>query len=314
MPSRIQQRIRAFCRQRPLRAPSLIVSAFGDAVLPRGGRVWLGSLIQLLQPLGVSERLVRTSVFRLAKDQWLSTEPCGRRADYRLTASGLERINKAARRIYASWPPDWDRRWQLILVVGGLDAVERQSLRRALFWEGFGFLGPDCFVHPTRDLSSVFDVLAAEGGRKLAGKLLPLVAAEPSLDGAGSSSELVARAWNLEDLARGYEEFVQVYTPVLAEWRKGSVEPSNEETFHLRLLLIHDYRRLLLRDPELPDVLLPRGWPGQRARVLCKELYRRLATPSERHLDAVFRTADGACPAVNGAFYRRFQDDDPLSS
>jgi phenylacetic acid degradation operon negative regulatory protein len=28
----------------------------------------------------------------------------------------------------------------------------------------------------------------------------------------------------------------------------------------LRIVLIHDYRRLLLRDPKLPDVLLPAEW------------------------------------------------------
>lgn len=309
----VQRRIESFCRQRPLRAPSLIVSVFGDAVLPRGGRIWLGSLIRLLQPLGLSERLVRTSVFRLAKDDWLHTEPSGRRSDYRLTSSGLARFNAAARRIYASSPPEWDRRWRFILAVSALEAAERQALRRGLFWQGFGSLGADCFVHPTRDLSSVFDVLAAEGGQQLPGKLLPLVAAELSLEGAGSSPGLVARAWNLKALAQRYEEFVALYTPILAERREGDIGLSDEDTFHLRILLIHDYRRLLLRDPELPDVLLPQGWPGQRARVLCKELYRRLAGPSDRHLDTVFRTADGTCPETNGAFFRRFEDVDPLS-
>jgi phenylacetic acid degradation operon negative regulatory protein len=47
---------------------------------------------------------------------------------------------------------------------------------------------------------------------------------------------------------------------------------------------------------------------------LCKELYRRLIEPSDRHLDAVFRTADGARPAADGAFVRRFEDVDPLSA
>ncbi|MCX8520970.1 MAG: hypothetical protein ORN28_05465 [Rhodoferax sp.] len=44
---------------------SLVATVFGYAVLPRGGRVSLGSIIQLLQPPGVCERLVRTAVFRL---------------------------------------------------------------------------------------------------------------------------------------------------------------------------------------------------------------------------------------------------------
>ena len=53
-------------RSRPtLRAGSLITTVFGDAIAPRGGTVWLGSLIRALDGFGINERLVRTSVFRL---------------------------------------------------------------------------------------------------------------------------------------------------------------------------------------------------------------------------------------------------------
>ena len=47
---------------------------FCDAILPRGGRVWLGSLIRLLEPLELNERLVRTSVF-----VWSKMSGCARR-------------------------------------------------------------------------------------------------------------------------------------------------------------------------------------------------------------------------------------------
>ena len=82
----------------------------------------------------------------------------------------------------------------------------------------------------------------------------------------------------------------------------------------MRTLLIHDYRRLRLRDPELPDVLLAAEWPGQKARLLCKELYRRLAPASERHLDAVLILADGTIPPADPAFADRFPKDDPLAA
>jgi PaaX-like protein C-terminal domain len=64
----------------------------------------------------------------------------------------------------------------------------------------------------------------------------------------------------------------------------------------LRIVLIHDYRRLLLRDPELPDILLAAEWPRQKARLLCKELYRRLVPASERHLDRCLVLANGTIP------------------
>lgn len=311
----IRARIDEFSQQKRVHANSLIISVFGDMVVPRGGRIWLGSLIRLLEPLGLNERLVRTSVFRLAKEEWLRTEALGRRSDYLLTPHGQRRFDEASRHIYASYAPLWDRRWRLILGVGQLEQKDRDALRRALFWQGFGALGSDCFVHPSTDLSAAFDALVAEGLGQLIGGLMPLLAADSRLGGTASNADLVARAWNLSELSDAYAQFVATYMPALAELRRDrSAEIDEEEAFLMRLLLIHDYRRLLLRDPELPDVLVPAGWPGQTARVLCKELYRRLLAPSERHLDRCFSIADGSCPPFDPAFLERFPEDDPLAA
>lgn len=311
----IQTRLDAFRQQRRVQAGSLIISVFGDAILPRGGRVWLGSLIRLLEPLQLNERLVRTSVFRLAKDEWLRTETVGRRADYVLTNSGRRRFEEASRHIYASHAPLWDRRWRLILAVGEFDPKERERLRRALFWQGFGVLGSDCFVHPSADLTAAFDALVAEGLAGCLDRLMPLLAADSRSGLSANDADLVRRAWNLEELATAYAAFVATYLPILAELRGDrQAEVGEEEAFLLRTLLIHDYRRLLLRDPELPDVLLPVDWPGQKARLLCKELYRRLAPPSERYLDQWLTLADGSNPALDPAYAERFPQDDPLAS
>ncbi len=310
----IQKRLDDFRQQGRVQAGSLIISVFGDAVLPRGSRIWLGSLIRLLEPLELNERLVRTSVFRLAKEEWLRTEPAGRRTDYLLTPSGQRRFEEASRHIYASSAPRWDRRWRLIITVGELPPKRREALRRALFWQGFGILNGDCFVHPGADLSAAFDALIAEGLSDVLGKLKPLLAADAQFGNAANDIDMVHGAWNLERLAGVYAEFVERYQPVLEQLRAdGQGDIDGESAFLLRILLIHDYRRLLLRDPELPDVLLPPEWPGQKARLLCKELYRRLLAPSERHLDAHFQLASGQTPEAAPTLHERFREDDPLA-
>ena len=68
-----------FSSRPTVRAGSLIITVFGDAIAPRGGTVWIGSLIRVLRDFGISERLVRTSVFRLTRDDWLEAEQVGRR-------------------------------------------------------------------------------------------------------------------------------------------------------------------------------------------------------------------------------------------
>ncbi len=267
----IQQRLDIFRQQRRVQAGSLIITVFGDAIVPRGGRIWLGSLIRLLEPLDLNERLVRTSVFRLAKDDWLRTETIGRKADYVLTPSGRRRFEEASRHIYAAHAPLWDRRWRLILVVGDLDPKLREQLRDALFWQGFGALGHDCFVHPGAELPSVMDALVAEGLSSVLPSLFPLFAADARSAQSASDADLVSRAWDLRALAAAYSDFVAAYQPILDELRREHLTNiADQDAFLLRILLIHDYRRLLLRDPELPEVLLPADWSGQQARLLCK--------------------------------------------
>ena len=170
----------------------------------------------------------------------------------------------------------------------------------------------DCFIHPSADLIASFDALVGEGLGALVPRLKPLLAADAALGAAASDAELVRAAWNLERLAATYRDFVACYQPVLAQLRDGAGDCDDESAFLVRILLIHDYRRLLLRDPGLPDVLLSADWPGQRARLLCRELYRRLLAPSERHLEAHFQLADGRTPEASAQLLERFQDADPL--
>ncbi len=306
-------RLDAFRQLRRVQAASLIMTVFGDAVLPRGGCIWLGSLIRLLEPLDLNERLVRTSVFRLVKDGWLAAETVGRRSNYLLTPTGRRQFEEASRHIYASRSPLWDRRWRLILVASELDPKTREHLRRTLSWKGFGLVGGNCFIHPGANLTDVLDLLAAAGLADALPALKPLVAADFHSSLAASDADLVARAWDLGGLASGYAGFTAMYRPILEQIRTAAPGAGgDEQAFLLRMLLIHDYRRLLLRDPELPEVLLPAAWPGHQARLLCRELYRRLEAASNRHLGQHLRLADNTVPASDAALPQRFPDFDPI--
>lgn len=273
---------------KPPAARSLVVTVFGDSVAPHGGRVWLGSLIRLLAPFGISERLVRTSVYRLVQENWLRAEAHGRRSDYLLTDYGRRQFEAATRHIYSSERPAWDGRWRLVMAPPGtLAAREREHLRDALAWRGFGALGPGVYIHPSADLARAVEALDVEDFPHLRKKLFALEG-EPLRE--VDPLRLVRSAWDLSVLSGAYGAFARRY-------RRARPAASPEEAFMQRTLLVHEYRRLLLRDPELPDELLPPDWHGRTARALFTQLYRGLASRSEAHLREHLRTAEGRYPA-----------------
>ena len=293
-----------------MQAGSLIISMFGDAIYPRGGTIWLGCLIRLLAPLQVNERLIRTAIYRLVKEDWLTTHSQGRRTDYALSASGMNRIEEASKTIYASQSPPWDTRWRLLLAANSMGNKDRERLRKALVWQGFGQWQNQVFVHPGADLQVALSLLQGEGLGHLQKHIWPLTG-DTLLKALGVTDLQVASlSWDLAQLAESYRQFVKTYQPLVDEWPvkktcKNHVQ--NEKAFLLRLLLIHDYRRLLLRDPCLPQKLLPPDWPGQSARAACARLYAGLSVPSETHLQAHMQLADGRLTVRLSLFENRFR-------
>lgn len=297
----IEELVDDFKSQRPIRGGSLIITIYGDAISPRGGTVWLGSLIKLLEPLGLNQRLVRTSIFRLTKDGWLASSQVGRKSFYSLTDTGRRRFEIAFRRIYAELYPEWDGKWDMI-VTTQLDNELRKVVKKELEWLGFGNIAPSVMAHPMADmvdLNSTLQELCVHND---------VIHMHSELVGNQTSSPLkglVHECWNLDQLAEGYQSFLERFRPILrAVEAQPELDP--EQCFQLRTLLIHYYRRILLRDPQLPEKLLPADWSGTSARVLCRNIYRLVYQQAEQHLSATQETADGSLPEPAPRFYKRF--------
>lgn len=285
-----------FRRQRPLRAGSLLVTILGDAIAPRGGKIALASLIGLARPLGLTERLVRTSVGRLANEQWVSSERSGRSSFYSLTDYGRARFAEATQRIYGASPQNWDGQWTLVIVPASLKK-QRDSLREELAWLGFGQITPGVFVHPTHTEEMIRARLAE---LESTGELIVIQGARIART---SDSNLVAMGWDFGDLARRYRRFVATFGP-LDEARGAAL--SGETAFILRTLLLHEYRKIHLRDPLLPASLLPADWAGAEAQEICRRLYAKVFPASERYLSVTVQTMAGSLPAPSREIFHRF--------
>ena len=297
--------IRRTLAANPPRAKSLIVTIWGDALAPHGGEIWLSGLIRLLSPFAINERLTRTSVFRLARDGWLSATAHGRRSRYRLTPAGARRFAQAYRRIYAAPDADWDGRWELVLPTSpDLATAARKALRDELAWEGFGMLPGGVLTRPARGESAVARIAAALG----VAESITVLDARDAADFAGAPlTRLVDGIWDLETIASDYRRFLELFGGVIGAFRTrdpDDIDP--EQCFVVRTLLIHAFRRVLLRDPQLPPRLLPGGWPGQSAFELTRDFYALTRKLAERHLAATLGHDGEPLPPADAAFHARF--------
>jgi phenylacetic acid degradation operon negative regulatory protein len=300
----VDRLLRRLLHSRPPRATSLAVSVFGDAAVPHGGVLWLGTLIGWLAPFGVNERAVRTAIHRLAADDWFGRRSVGRRTDVRLTEVSRHRFADAERRIYALAPPAWDGTWTIVVLhSGAISLARREEARRELRLHGFGELGPQVLLHPSADVRELELALA---DLRIARHAIVLRAGpETRLPGEHAPlRELVASAWGLRQLAEEYRAYQRRFEPLLEALRNDP--PASETCFRIRVLAIHEYRRILLRDPELPAELLPNAWVGAQARGLCAAIYRTVERSAEEHVLDVGATATGRLPAARPPYYRRF--------
>ncbi|MEM7292089.1 MAG: phenylacetic acid degradation operon negative regulatory protein PaaX [Pseudomonadota bacterium] len=305
--SQAQTLIESFQSRRPIRATSLLMTVYGDSVEPHGGCIWLGSLINLLAPLGINQRLVRTSIFRLSRDNWLTAQRLGRRSFYRLTDSGQRQVTDASARIYAPRVDEWDGNWQIVMLTAQhLTNAQRDAIRRELRWQGFGQISTDVFAHPMAPMSRVRNMLQEKSLEDSA----VLMQGRTYDDGASSEkaiAELVRSCCNLGAIETHYEAFNTRFTPLARSLERHKKLPDPQTCFLVRTLLVDAYRRILLQDPQLPAALLPQNWSGDRARDITIRIYHAVSEQAENHIQMIGETTEGPFGKLDKNFHKRFK-------
>src|ERR1700754_4716532 len=102
MPARMPHpldRIIKELKREPSRTGSIIITVFGDAIVPRGGSVWLGTLLEFFETLDIDASVVRTAMSRLTADGWFEREKVGRNSFYRLVKKERLTLDIATRKI-----------------------------------------------------------------------------------------------------------------------------------------------------------------------------------------------------------------------
>lgn len=247
----------------PLRAGSFIVTLFGDVVAPRGGDIWIGDIIAFCAPFGISETLIRTAMSRLVAAGQVIGLRQGRRSFYRLTEAARHEYARAAQTIYS---PPAQRDWRLVFLPQGDAGAQITAL------PGHVALGDHFALGPAQDT-------------------LPAGACAITAPATGSAQALQAMGrafWPLDTLAQDYEGFLPLARQIAD---MGALHGA--QALEARVLLVHAFRAVALRDPALPAPALPANWAGTRARRAFAQTYLALNDAADSHVAAHFEGADG---------------------
>jgi len=286
-----------------MKARSLLVTVWGDSVAPHGGTVWLGSLIDLVACFGLNERAVRTSVFRLKNEKMLVSSQKGRKSYYTLTTPGQYRFEEATKRIYKQTDDPWDGTWTLLFTERrNLDEPVKKQLFDELHWLGYGDLGSGILAHPRGEISNVDNLIE---DLDIAGHVAVMKASGLPTTDETPAQILIHKGWNLDDIESGYKQFSENFRPVLNAL-EGNGGFDSETAFMLRTLMVHDYRRALLKDPLLPVSLLPDNWGGDEARQIFHSIYQIIWRAAEDYLQEKLRSEQGDLPELSDEFMMRF--------
>lgn len=259
----------------------------GDYWLESEGDIPSAALVALLADFGVNDAASRAALSRMVKRGLLRSTRSGRNTAYRATDRGQEVLHAASRRIVelGGASANWSGVWSVVAFELPENARSlRAAVRNRLVWLGFAQLYDEVWICPHDRHEDAVRELGILG-----------VTATPfqaSLAESNTPTRSPLNAWDLTELEGSYREFSDRAQAALDDLAAGRLSPTAALVARTRLL--QHWLELTGRDPELPDTILPRSWPRDRARALLVRAHGELGPLATSHVRAVVATFDPA--------------------
>jgi phenylacetic acid degradation operon negative regulatory protein len=249
------------------RPPRLLLTLLGDYWWRRSESLPSAALVALLAEFGVSDSAARAALSRLTRRKLLVTAKSGRRTVVRLSGRAARVLDDGGAQIFSfgrvSRP--WDGMWSLVAFsIPEEHRAARDSLRKQLRWLGFAPLYDGLWVSPRDHASEVLGQLAGLGISTATAFRARTV---PGVSPAG----LPQQAWDLDNLRARYDHFIGQASALRERTVAGQLSP--DVALVTRTRLMDEWRAFPELDPDLPDELLPDGWPRAAARELFTTTY-----------------------------------------
>ena len=247
--------------QGDLRVWSIIVTIFGDMAQNAGDEISGAVISALTERMGIKPAAMRVALHRLRKDGWIESVRDGRISRYHLSDHGRAESASASGKIYGD--RDLAGPWQL-LVLPPLGHEERMRAERHLIGIDYAPLGSSTYLGRAAPIGLDVEPFAMEVCWRRVPDWL--------------KSSLASR-----ELSDAYDD-LRNRLEAVADLLHSNRPASPLEIVTLRALIVHHWRRLVLRHPDLPAAFYPDRWPGETCRTLVSDLLEGLSRPA---LDAL---------------------------
>ncbi|WP_400162532.1 phenylacetic acid degradation operon negative regulatory protein PaaX [Brevibacillus sp. TJ4] len=272
-----------------MKPQSMLFTIYGEYVRHYGSEIWIGSLTKLLGEFGLSEPAVRAAISRMLRQGWLVSRKVGNRSYYSMSERGKKRLEEAAARIYKVDTDSWDGKWCIVSYnIPEERRALRDQLRQELGWMGFGMLTTSTWISPN-DLGQRVKELTESYG---IADHVEIFYAEHL--GWSDPRQLVKKCWNIEEINEKYKSFIDTYRDKyeeLASKLRQNKDVPDSYCFVEKTVLVHEYRKFLFIDPDLPLDLLPELWLGKEADQLFQNYYQLLNPGAVRFFESAYEVA-----------------------
>lgn len=236
------------CPDKPPRVWSVLVTLFGDLAQEEGANLSGAAVGAVLGGVGIRSEAVRVALHRLRKDGWIDSTKNGRKSNYALTAWGRDQCAAASPVIYGPWPCH-EAVW--LVVPDPLSAAENDTA-------GMSALVPRLYLSANEITCQTALVVRLDRGQAIPAWVVDRLC---PLELRSASQAFLRRLQRLEQ-----NDFVS-----------GDLTPV--QTSILRTLIVHEWRRIILKAPDVPDFLISPGWSGPECKSLITKVLAKLKKP-----------------------------------
>lgn len=245
-----------------LRVWSIIVTIMGDVVETTGGEISIAELIDICKLLDIEPQAVRTAMSRLGKEGWVDRIPDGRSAYYRFSDKRRDEFNEATQYIYAN-PDIANIDWNFG-IMPPLNLIEKQML-----------LDEMTSAHPITVNNQIITWRKDLSGNipKKINDLLTIFQTKPIQWGEKCIEQISPSPQ--QNLISALLQILNSLDPEVIEAQDALI---------VRVLMIHFWRRLVLRHPVVNSPFNEEVWPLPKLHKLVAKTYALISPKSEAAL------------------------------